>query len=313
MWVTPMRDARGADCSSFFSRITLKLILYGFGARKLMVPSTDNIKHRITALADPLREAAREAGLIAQGYFRPGEKTSARIWSKDGGSPVTEADVSVDAFLKIRLSQLLPEAAWLSEETADNDQRLGARLVWIVDPIDGTRAFLSGHRDWSVAIALLLDDAPVLGVVHAPALDTLYEAQAGAGALANGAAITVSPASDLRRAGISGPQPMIDAMMRRVGGMTPLAKVPSLALRLARVAAGDIDVALVSRNARDWDLAAADLILREAGGAVTDMTGRDPRYNAPHPVHGELVATSSILHPRLIEAMTGAAEQSRAV
>lgn len=299
--------------SSFFSRITLKLILYGFGARNLMVPSTDDMTQRIAALADPLREAAREAGAIAQGYFRPGEKTSARIWSKDGGSPVTEADVSVDAYLKIRLSQLLPEAAWLSEETADNDQRLGARLVWIVDPIDGTRAFLSGHRDWSVAIALLLDDAPVLGVVHAPALDTLYEAQSGAGARANGASISVSKASELRRAGISGPQPMIDAMMRRVGGMTPLAKVPSLALRLARVAAGDIDVALVSRNARDWDLAAADLILREAGGCVSDMAGTDPRYNAANPVHGELVAASSILHPRLIEAMTGTAEQSRAV
>lgn len=264
-------------------------------------------------LADPLREAAREAGAIAQRYFRPGEKTSARIWAKDGGSPVTEADVSVDAFLKIRLSQLLPEAAWLSEETADNHQRIGARLVWIVDPIDGTRAFLSGHHDWSVAIALLLDDKPVLGVVHAPALDTLYEAQAGTGARANGAAIGVSARSDLRKAGISGPQPMIDAAMRRVGGMTALAKVPSLALRLARVAAGDIDVALVSRNARDWDLAAADLIVREAGGRVSDLAGSAPRYNAADPVHGELVAASSILHPRLIEAMTGTAEQSRAV
>ncbi len=264
-------------------------------------------------LAVSLRGIAREAGEMARHYFRPGEKTSARIWSKDGGSPVTEADVAVDTFLKIRLSELLPAAAWLSEETADNHQRIGSRMVWIVDPIDGTRAFLSGHRDWSVAIALLIDDRPVLGIVHGPALDTLYEARAGGGALANGVPIGVSAQGLLAQAGVSGPQPMIDAAMRRVGGMTALPKIPSLALRLARVAAGDVDVALVSRNARDWDLAAADLILREAGGVITDLQGRDPRYNATEPVHSELVAASSVLHPQLIEAMTGPAERSRAV
>jgi len=269
--------------------------------------------NQINALADPLRAIAREAGEMAQHYFRPGEKTSARIWSKDGGSPVTEADVAVDTFLKIRLSEMLPEAAWLSEETADNHHRIGSKLVWIVDPIDGTRAFLSGHRDWSVAIALLIDDMPVLGIVHGPALDTLYEARAGGGAFANGVPIRVSAEGNVKQARVSGPQPMMDAAMRRVGGMTALPKIPSLALRLARVAGGDVDIALVSRNARDWDLAAADLILREAGGVITDFEGRDPRYNASEPVHSELVAASSVLHPQLIEAMTEPAKRSRAV
>src|SRR3712207_3855926 len=109
-----------------------------------------------------LRETAREAGAIALGFFRSGLKTSARIWSKAGGSPVTEADVAVDAFLKAELSQAVPEAGWLSEETADDPARLSRELVWIVDPIDGTRAFLTGSRDWSVSIALLGGGQPVL-------------------------------------------------------------------------------------------------------------------------------------------------------
>ena len=121
------------------------------------------------ALMPAVREAAREAGRIACSYFRRGGKTTARVWSKHGGSPVTEADVAVDSFLKVRLIEALPDAAWLSEETTDDPARLGAPRLWIVDPIDGTRAFLSGHPDWSIAIALLVDGEPVLGIVHAPA------------------------------------------------------------------------------------------------------------------------------------------------
>src|SRR3954468_19660942 len=129
-----------------------------------------------SSLMPAVVEIAREAGGIARRYFRRGEKTSARIWSKHGGSPVTEADVAVDSFLKVELSAALPESGWLFEETTDEPSRLASRRVWIVDPIDGTRAFLSGHPDWSIAIALLVDGEPVLGAGHAPAHGLLYEA-----------------------------------------------------------------------------------------------------------------------------------------
>src|SRR5918994_4747839 len=115
-----------------------------------------------------VRDAAREAGRIACRYFERGAKTTARIGSKHGGSPVTEADVAVDSFLKVELSAALPESRWLSEETADDFARLGARRLWIIDPIDGTRAFLSGHPDWCVAIALLIDGEPALAVLAVP-------------------------------------------------------------------------------------------------------------------------------------------------
>ena len=253
-----------------------------------------------------VREVAREAGEIAMRYFRSGLTTSAKVWSKAGGSPVTEADISVDTFLKVRLSHALPEAGWLSEETADDHRRLGRRLVWIVDPIDGTRAFLAGNHDWSIAIALLSEDRPILGIVHVPAHDQLYEAAAGAGATRNGGTIGTSPAAALADATVSGPVPFIERLERRTGRLKRLPRVPSLALRIARVAEGSIDVGLVSGHARDWDIAAADLVLAEAGGRLSRSDGTVPTYNGREPVHGELVASSRLLHRPLIDAITPA-------
>ena len=258
-----------------------------------------------TALAPALHEAAREAGAMALDFFRPGTRTSARLWTKDRGSPVTEADVAVDSFLKDRLLHLLPEAGWLSEETADNPDRLSKDLVWIVDPIDGTRAFIAGHPDWSVAIALLVHGQPLLGVVHAPAHDRFYEASAGAGARVNGAPLNVSPKDSVRGARTAGPKPLVDTFERRARStVTRLEKIPSLALRVVRVAAGSVEIGLISSDSRDWDLAAADLILREAGGLVSDLAGNALVYNGADPVHGELAAASALLHPQVIEIMT---------
>lgn len=251
-----------------------------------------------------VREITREGGAIAMRYFRPGEPTSARIWSKAGGSPVTEADVAVDAFLKVRFSQILPEAAWLSEETADDARRLGAPLVWIVDPIDGTRAYLQGNTDWSLAIALLVAGEPVLGIVYAPAHETFYEASRGGGATRDGHPIAVAPLERLADASVTGPKPIVDRLERRTGELKKAPRVPSLALRIARVAEGAIDIGLVSSDARDWDIAAADLILVEAGGLLTGLDGKPPVYNRPDPVHRELVAAPRRLHPSVIEAMT---------
>lgn len=254
-----------------------------------------------------VHEVAREGGDMALRYFRSGQKTSARIWSKTGGSPVTEADIAVDTFLKVRLSEALPEAGWLSEETADDRRRLGRRLVWVVDPIDGTRAFLSGSHDWSVAIALLVDGVPELGVVHVPAHDSLFEARRGGGAYHNGDRIETSAIRDLADIGIAGPVPMIERLEQSTGLLRHPPRVPSLALRLARVAEGSIDAAVISKDARDWDIAAADLILEEAGGLMTGLDGERPVYNRPDPVHGELFASSRRLHPQMIEAMRSAA------
>jgi myo-inositol-1(or 4)-monophosphatase len=259
----------------------------------------------VADLAPTVRALAREAGTLALASFRRGGQTTAKLWYKNrGSSPVTAADMAVDALLKERLAQILPEAGWLSEETVDNPARLDRRLVWIVDPIDGTRAFVSGHPDWCIAIGLLAEGRPVFGLVYAPEHQHLYEAVLGGGATKNGASIRVSGLDRLEGARIAGPKPLVDAFERRAGRVDRIAKIPSLALRLARVAEGSLDIGLVSANSCDWDIAGADLILQEAGGRVTALDGTPVVYNRSEPVHGELAAAASRLHPRVIEAMT---------
>ncbi|QFU15735.1 3'(2'),5'-bisphosphate nucleotidase CysQ [Microvirga thermotolerans] len=254
-------------------------------------------------LAAAVRDAALEAGALALPYFRQGTQTAARLWYKERSSPVTEADIALDSFLKERLTGLLPDAGWLSEETADDPARLDRSWVWIVDPIDGTRAFATGHPDWSISIALVRDGRPVLGVVHAPVHGRTYEAGLSRGAFCNGERMALPAAPSRQPLRAAGPKPLLDRVERRLGTLERLPKVPSLALRLVRVAEAVIDVGLVSANAADWDIAAADLILSEAGGALTDLSGNPPPYNRPHPCHGEMIAAATWLHPRAVGAM----------
>ncbi|SEF58505.1 3'(2'),5'-bisphosphate nucleotidase CysQ [Bosea lathyri] len=249
-----------------------------------------------------VRDSCLEAGEIAVALFRPGAMTAARTWSKSGGSPVTEADIGVDTFLRIRLSVLMPEAAWLSEETVDDELRLSRRFVWVVDPIDGTRAFMNGSPDWAVCVALLDEGKPILGVVHAPACNATYTALLGGGAQRNGVTIAASLKTSLAAARIAGPKPMLDALAR-LETFEPTEKIPSLALRLVRIADGTIDAGLVSPDARDWDIAAADLVLSEAGGTLTGGTGQPVIYNRETPVHGMLVASSASLAAPLMSAL----------
>ncbi|AMJ58936.1 3'(2'),5'-bisphosphate nucleotidase CysQ [Bosea sp. PAMC 26642] len=253
-------------------------------------------------LLPAIRQSCIDAGEIALALFRSGAKTAARTWSKSGGSPVTEADIGVDTFLRIQLSVLLPEAAWLSEETVDDALRLSRRFVWVVDPIDGTRAYMSGSPDWAVCVALLDDGVPILGIVHAPACEATYTAVLGHGAQCNGHPIATTRKGILAEARIAGPKPMLDALAR-LESFEPADKIPSLALRLARIADGTIDAGLISPDARDWDIAAADLILSEAGGRLSGADGQPVVYNRETPVHGMLVASAANLAEPLLSAL----------
>ncbi len=249
-----------------------------------------------------LQEAAVEAGRMALPYFNRGERTHARVSAKEGGSPVTEADHLVDQLLARRLQPLFPHAAWLSEESVDDPVRLDHRWVLIIDPIDGTRGFIAGDPRWTICIALTFDGRPVAGVVHAPALAETYAALAGGGALCNGVGVRVSQRRDLDGARIAGPKALVDALQK--DGITLLREtyVPSLAYRLVAVAAGSIDVGIASINSHDWDLAAVDLIVHEAGGRLTGLAGETLIYNRPLPRHGMLVAAGAALHPRILAA-----------
>jgi myo-inositol-1(or 4)-monophosphatase len=234
--------------------------------------------------------AAQSAGEMALGWFRPGARTSAEVATKAGGSPVTEADHAADALLKEKLRALDPSAGWLSEETVDTPERLACQRLFIVDPIDGTRAFMAGDPRWAVCVAWVVDGRPLMGVLHLPALQQTFTAVAGGGALRNGTPIHVSEAQSLNGARFAGPQPLLERFARTGTAISPQGKVPSLAYRIALVAEGQIEAGLASTNAHDWDIAAADLIVHEAGGFLGDRAGQRPLYNQPSPKHGILAA-----------------------
>jgi myo-inositol-1(or 4)-monophosphatase len=249
---------------------------------------------------DVLTQAAQEAGELALGFFRPGERTSATVSHKEGGSPVTEADVLVDRFLERRLAPLFPEAGWLSEETLDSAHRLTKDLVLVVDPIDGTRGFASGHAVWAIAVALVREGRPILGVVHAPALKETYVAARGGGARLNGKSIAVSSCTALAPgAKVAAPVGLADSLRRAGLEFDLQPRLPSLALRIANVARGALDAGFASENAQDWDIAAADVILREAGGRLATLDGCEIVYNRVDTRHGVLVAAPAGIHAQV--------------
>lgn len=243
-----------------------------------------------------LRAAAAEAGAIAMRYFG----RNPEVWMKDGSSPVSEADYAADRYLRETLLAARPDYGWLSEETADDGARLSARRTFVVDPIDGTRAFLDGASTWCVSVAVVEAGRSLAGVLECPAKGETYWAEAGEGAFLNGNRIRVArPVSSFR---IAGPKAMIDLMPSAwQARMQRQAYVPSLAYRVAMIAAGTLDASFVKPNAHDWDIAAADLILREAGGRLIDSTGRAPAYAGSTIRHGALAAGSG----ELLEAMAG--------
>jgi myo-inositol-1(or 4)-monophosphatase len=251
---------------------------------------------------DVLIAAARAAGASALGHFRHGATTSAQVFWKDGGSPVTVADHEADAYLRDRLGRAFPEAGWLSEETADDARRLDRRHVLVVDPIDGTRAFMRGDERWAVCAALVEDGRPIAGVVHLPARGETFAAARGAGATLEGAPIRVSRHATLKGARASGPKPLIEGFNAAGAGLVTMEREPSLAYRIVSVAVGRLDIAFASARSHDWDLAAADLILQEAGGALTDLEGVRPLYNRPETRHSELAAAPIALSQTLLSA-----------
>ena len=231
-------------------------------------------------LLKAVRESCLEAGAIATDLFRPGAKTAARTWSKSGGSPVTEADIGVDTFLRIRLSALLPEAAWLSEETVDDALRLSRRFVWVVDPIDGTSPFLNGQPNWCVSIGVRGPEGLAAGVIEAPVLRETYVALAGQGATLNGRPLRIDPAALLTSANIGfgatqkTPAAEAAAFVRGLydeGGV--LFRNGSGALMLAYVAAGRL-AGYYDPGLNAWDCYAGLLLVREAGG-VAEYLGSD--------------------------------------
>ncbi|WP_075289959.1 3'(2'),5'-bisphosphate nucleotidase CysQ [Pararhizobium arenae] len=247
-----------------------------------------------------IASAAQLAGEKALSFF--GRNPDVQ-WKNGGRSPVSEADFAANDILKEKLLSARPNYGWLSEETDDDEARLGCETVFVVDPIDGTRAFIAGKNVWCVSVAVVHRGRPVAGVLYAPALEELFEASLTSQARKNGQPIAASPG----KAGVSRRIALAEDVVGILetgyrAGVTRVPHVPSLAYRLAMIADGSIDGTIVKKNSHDWDLAAADLILQRAGGSLCDLEGQAIVYNRPSVSHGVMCAAENAALPALIAA-----------
>lgn len=250
------------------------------------------------------QEIVREAGRIAHARW-PGDGYALESWDKTPGNPVSEADLAVDVFLRRELSRLLPSAAWLSEETADDKARTASDLIWLVDPIDGTRDFVRGRTGWAVSVALISSGRPLIGILAAPARGEEWFAVAGKGAWLNNVPLKASG-----RSVFVGARVPADQLPRADSDLVLVEKPNSIALRIAMVADDRADLLATLRWGFEWDVAAATLIAREAGAQVSDAFGQALAYNKHDPRDFGVLVCAPGIHAAAVERL---AERAKAL
>jgi myo-inositol-1(or 4)-monophosphatase len=240
-----------------------------------------------------LEGRVRAAGKIALQFFGGSYKR----WNKDCGSPVTEADLAIDTFLKNELRGQRCDYGWLSEESLDDPARLASRRLFVVDPIDGTVAFMKGRPHFTICAAVVEETRPIAGVVLNPATDECFTAGLGQGAFLNGDIIHAGTRTEIAGCRVLGNKQALD-------GWPPMhiENFSSIAYRVALVAAARFDAMISLTVKRDWDLAAADIILSEAGGRLVDGDGQPLAYNRPSAIQGATIASGpGLIQPLLAE------------
>jgi myo-inositol-1(or 4)-monophosphatase len=249
-----------------------------------------------------LRDAALSVGPLLRAKFG----AEYEIWSKGAQGPVTEVDLAVDRMLREFLTAARPDYGWLSEETADNPARLSRRTVFVVDPIDGTRAFIKRKPEFCTVLSVVHDGQPRAGVVYNPILEDLYEAASGHGARLNGERVSVSETGAIEDCRMLGPEELFTSKR----WPTPWPQMQrsqknALAYRIALVGSGEYDAAVSLGFKNEWDIAAATCILREAGGRISDPWNGELVFNRPDPrATPGVVAAGPALHPLLIDRVT---------
>ncbi|WP_430446591.1 3'(2'),5'-bisphosphate nucleotidase CysQ [Sphingorhabdus contaminans] len=242
--------------------------------------------------------AVEQAGALAMTSWRDGAAPDTRVWSKGNDSPVSDIDMAVDALLKERLTQILPEAAWLSEETADDAARLDSRLLWLVDPIDGTRDYVRGRNGWCVSVALVADGKPHFAIMAAPAQQKLWVAAHGEGVTCNGDRLTGSARQEFAGARVPADElPKIDH------DLVTVTKPNSIAMRMTMVACDRADLVATLRWGHEWDVAAAHLVAQEAGAVVTDALGQPLSYNKRDPRDFGLICCAPGIHEAAVQRL----------
>lgn len=242
--------------------------------------------------------AVQEAADLAHRQWRDGAIPAAKVWEKSTNNPVSEIDLAVDAFLKARLTAVLPDAAWLSEETVDDPVRLTASRVWLVDPIDGTRDYIRGRSGWCVSVALVENGVPIFAMMAAPAQAKTWIAHAGQGVTCNGDRLFASTRLDF-----SGARVPADDLPKMDRDLVMVEKPNSIAMRMTMVACDRADLVATLRWGHEWDVAAAHLVAQEAGAVVTNALGAPILYNKPDPRDFGLICSAPDIHAGAVERL----------
>ncbi len=247
---------------------------------------------------DGIIAAVQDGAALAFSKWRDGAAPDAKVWDKSKGHPVCDTDLAVDAMLQDQLGRLIPEAGWLSEETADNAERMNRSLLWVVDPIDGTRDYVRGRSGWCVSVALVVDGLPMFAVMAAPAQDKLWVARAGCGVVCN----------DIKLAGstrtiFSGSRVPADDLPAIDRDLTLVTKPNSIAMRMTMVACDRADLVATLRWGNEWDIAAAHLIAQEAGTVVTNAQGQPIAYNKREPKDFGLICAAPGIHRAAVDRL----------
>jgi myo-inositol-1(or 4)-monophosphatase len=250
-----------------------------------------------------LEHTVREAGAIARKYFGASYKT----WNK-AGQPVTDADIAINAFLRAHFASARPSYGWLSEETEDNPAQRAAECVFIVDPIDGTTAFVKGRPHFSISVAIVRESQPTAAVVFNPITEECFTAARGEGAFLNGRSIHTSDRAELEGCRMLGAKdvfahPAWNTPLNRPWPPMHVETRSSIAYRMALVASGEFDAALFLSAKHDWDVAAGDLIVREAGGLVSHHDGATPRYNGAETLQPSMICAGPELYALLLDRL----------
>ncbi|HJU04955.1 MAG TPA: 3'(2'),5'-bisphosphate nucleotidase CysQ [Nitrospiraceae bacterium] len=240
--------------------------------------------------AAAIRAGTRVLELASEGF---------EIHTKNDRSPVTTADLEVNRILHEDLLGAYPDHGWLSEETADNPDRLEKKRVWIIDPIDGTKYFMRGVPQYTISIALAEGTSPIAAVVYNPASGEFFSAVRGSGARLNGQPIAVRDAQQERPVILVSPPAWERGRFNALAATAECRPMGSIAYTLALVAAGQADGALNIDRLNEWDIAAGVLLIGEAGGKAVDSAGNPLLFNQPRTAVQGIIASHAHWHGRM--------------
>lgn len=245
-----------------------------------------------------IKAAVLAAGKIAKDAY---DANDSKVWDKSNNSPVTEADIAVNDYLLKTLCAARPDYGWLSEETKDDHSRHACPRTFVVDPIDGTRAFIERTPTFTVSIAIIQDGRSIAGALYNPLTDEMFEATLGGGARLNGKTITAPDLASIEGIRMVG----YARKFRRLGWPEMNCHVAnSMAYRMALVASGQADATVAFTPKSDWDVAAAQLIATEAGAIVTNLHGKPPSYDGETTRGLGIICAGKTLHALLLARVT---------